>query len=98
VRTLDLLQFKVMDFFGGHTQLPSQERQKCWVVIFLNTRGKSRLFVPLVFIELIRDLAENRNELRLLVELEVVVNVPVDLNMREPWHEGGWTCYITYDG
>lgn len=62
------------------------------MVIFLDTRGKSRLFVHIIFIELVRDLAENRNELRLLVKLEVGVNVPVNLNMGKLWHKRKYTC------
>ena len=62
------------------------------MVIFLDTRGKSRPFVHIVFIELVRDLAENRNELRLLVKLEVGVNVPVNLNMGKLWHKRKYTC------
>ena len=87
MHTLDLLQLKVMNFFGRHIQFLSQEGQKCWVVVFLNARGKIRLIVRLIFIEPGRDLAENRNELRFLVKLEAFVDIPVDLSVREPWFE-----------
>ena len=49
-------------------------------MIFLDTRGKSCLLVRLVIIKSFRDLAKNRDKFRFLVELEVFVNVPVDLN------------------
>ena len=87
MQTPNLLQFEVMNFIGGHIQFRCQEGQKCWVVIFLNARGKSRLIVRLIFIEPGRDLAENRNELRFLVKLEAFVDIPVDLSVREPWLE-----------
>ena len=77
-----------MDFFRGYIQFLSQEGQKCWVMVFLNARGKSRLVARIIFIELVRDLAEDWNELRFLVELEVVVDVPVNLSVREPRREG----------
>ena len=54
------------------------------MVILLNTRGKGSLFVLLgVTIEPVRNLAEDWDELRFLVKLEVLVNVPVDLNLGE---------------
>jgi len=81
---LNLVQFKVVDFFGRHTEFLSQNRQKRWVVILLYARGKGCLLARIVSIELIRDLAENRNELRLLVKLEAIINVPVDLSTRKP--------------
>jgi len=84
MQKLDLLQFEVMDFFGRHIQFLGQKRQKRRVVIFLDARGNSRLLGYIVSVELICDLAENRNELRLLVKLKIVVNAPVDLNTREP--------------
>ena len=58
------------------------------MVIFLNARGNSQLVACFVFVELVRDLAEDWNKLRFLVELEVVVDVPVDLSVRESRHEG----------
>ena len=79
-----LLQLEVVDFFGGYVQFFGQKRQKRWVVTSLDARGESRLLVRIVLIEFVRDLAENRNELRLLVEREFFVNVPVDLNTHEP--------------
>ena len=72
-----------MDFFGRHTQFRSQERQKCWVVVSLDAGGKRSLLSHIVFIELVSDLAENRNELRLLVKLEIGIDVPVNFNVRE---------------
>ena len=61
------------------------------MMVFLNARGKSRLVARIIFIELVRDLAEDWNELRFLVELEVVVNVPVNLSVCEPRREGNST-------
>ena len=86
-----------MDFFGRYIQFLSQKRQKRWVVIFLGARGGSRLLLRIALIEFVRNLAENRNELRLLVEREFVVNVPVDLNTHKPWDESKYTRWITYD-
>ena len=56
-------------------------------MIFLDVRSKIRLLGRFAVIESVRDLAENRNKLRLLVELEAVVNVPVDLDVCEQRHE-----------
>ena len=97
MQTRDHLQLEVMNFFWRHIQFPSQEGQKCWVVVFLNARGSSRLVARVIFIEPVRDLAEDWNELRFLVELEVFVNVPVDLSVRESQHEGNSTCWFSYD-
>jgi len=68
------------------------------VVIFLNARGNARLVARVIFVEVVRDLAEDWNKLRFLVELEVVVDVPVDLSMCESQHEGNSTFWIAYDG
>lgn len=76
-----VLQFEVMNLSGRYIQFLSQKRQQRWVMVFLDARSEIRRLGRLVFIESLRDLAENRNKLRLLVELEAVVNVPVDLNV-----------------
>ena len=85
---MELLQFKVVDFSRGYIQFISQERQKSRMVIVLDARGNRCPLVRVVPVELVRDLAENRNKLRLLVELEVVVDVSVDLDTHETWCEG----------
>lgn len=51
------------------------------MMVFLDARSKIRLLGWFAFIEPLCDLAENRNKLRLLIELELVVDVPVDLNV-----------------
>jgi TusA-related sulfurtransferase len=95
---MELLQFKVVDFSGRYIQFISQERQKSRMVIVLDARGNRCPLVCVVPVELVRDLTENRNKLRLLIELEVVVNVPVDLNMCETWHKEWYSYWITHDG
>lgn len=57
------------------------------MVILLITRSKIRLLVCVITIELVRDLAEDRDELGLLVELEVIVDASIDLNSGE-LHDG----------
>lgn len=52
-------------------------------MILLNTRGDVRLLVLFVIVELVRDLAKDRDEFRLPVELEAFVHAPVNLNFRE---------------
>jgi hypothetical protein len=84
VRAHDHLQFKVVDFFWGHVQFLSQESQQRWVVIFLNARSDSCLLVRFVVVELVRNQAEDRDELRLWVKFEAVVGTPVDLGFCKP--------------
>ena len=86
-----------MDFFWRYIQFLCQKSQKRWMVIFLNARGKSCLLARIVLVKIVRDLAENRNELGLLVEREVGVNIPVDLNADKPRYESKCTRWITHD-
>jgi hypothetical protein len=72
-----------MDFFRGDVQFLCQERQECRVVVLLNARGNGRLFVHFVFVvvERVRYQTQDGDELRLLVEFEVVVDIPINFSL-----------------